>query len=119
MAGQVTFTPTEEDIVAGSRDWFHRALRQPRMKGAIYIAALAGIQDVLGSLNDALVSRHLVEELERFLADVPSLGPTAAARGAGVILGWQAARIAEDMSKVTGVWKAFLKRKTFWPRPIL
>ena len=44
MAGQVTFTPTEEDIVAGSRDWFHRALRQPRMKGAIYIAALAGLQ---------------------------------------------------------------------------
>jgi hypothetical protein len=42
MAGQVTFTPTEADVVAGSRDWFHRALRQPRMKGAIYIAALAG-----------------------------------------------------------------------------
>lgn len=42
MAGSVTFTPTEEDIVAGARDWFLRALRQPRMKGAIYIAALAG-----------------------------------------------------------------------------
>jgi YcxB-like protein len=42
MAGQVTFTPAEEDIVAGSRDWFLRALRQPRMKGAMYIALLAG-----------------------------------------------------------------------------
>jgi len=70
-------------------------------------------------LNDALVSRHLVEELERFLADVPSLGPTAAARGAGVILGWQAARIAEDMGKVAGTWKSFLGRKIFWPRPLL
>ena len=89
----------------------------PRKATGKYIAALAGIQDVLGSLNDALVSRHLVEELERFLADVPSLGPTAAARGAGVILGWQAARIAEDISKVSGVWKGFLKRKAFWPRP--
>lgn len=42
MAGQVTFTPTEADVVAGTRDWFLRALRQPRMKGAIYVAALAG-----------------------------------------------------------------------------
>ena len=42
MAGQVSFTPTEEDIVAGSRDWFRRAVRQPRMKGAVYVAALAG-----------------------------------------------------------------------------
>jgi hypothetical protein len=42
MAGQVTFTATEEDIVAGSRDWFRRALRQPRTKGAFYVATLAG-----------------------------------------------------------------------------
>ena len=89
----------------------------PRKATGKYIAALAAIQDVLGSLNDALVSRHLVEELERYLAAVPSLGPSAAARGAGVILGWQAARIAEDRSKVAGIWKSFLGRKTFWPRP--
>ncbi len=89
----------------------------PRKATGKYIAALAAIQDVLGSLNDALVSRHLVEELERFLANVPSLGPTAAARGAGIILGWQAARIAEDMGKVAGIWKGFLGRKIFWPRP--
>ena len=91
----------------------------PRKATGKYIAALAAIQDALGSLNDALVSRHLVEELERFLADAPSLGPTAAARGAGMILGWQAARIAEDMGKVAGVWKSFLGRKAFWPRPQL
>ena len=42
MAGQVTFIPTEEDIVAGSRDWFRRALVQPRIKGALYVATLAG-----------------------------------------------------------------------------
>ena len=71
---------------------------------------LAAIQDVLGSLNDALVSRHLVEELERYLADSPALGPSGAARGAGIILGWQAARIAEDRAKVTGVWKNFYGR---------
>jgi inorganic triphosphatase YgiF len=89
----------------------------PRKATGKYITALAAIQDVLGSLNDALVSRHLVEELERYLAAVPSLGPSAAARGAGVILGWQAARIAEDRNKVAGIWKNFLGRKIFWPRP--
>ena len=90
----------------------------PRKATGKYITALAAIQDVLGSLNDALVSRHLVEELERFLADVPSLGPSAAARGAGVILGWQAARIAEDLEAGSpAIWKNFLGRKIFWPRP--
>jgi triphosphatase len=89
----------------------------PRKATGKYIAALAAIQEVLGSLNDALVSRHLVEELERFLADVPSLGPTAAARGAGVVLGWQADRIAHDLKRVPSVWKDFLERKAFWPRP--
>ena len=42
MAGQVSFTPTEADIVAGTRDWCRRALRQPRMKGAVYGATFAG-----------------------------------------------------------------------------
>jgi YcxB-like protein len=42
MAGEVTFTPTEEDIVAGSKDWFRRMLMQPRIKGAFYVAILAG-----------------------------------------------------------------------------
>jgi triphosphatase len=89
----------------------------PRKATGRYIAALAEIQDVLGSLNDALVSRHLVEELERFLADAPSVGPAAAARAAGVILGWQGGRIAEDLNRVSAVWKEFTHHKTFWPRP--
>lgn len=42
MAGQVTFTLTEADIVAGSRDWYRRALRHPRTKGAFYVATLVG-----------------------------------------------------------------------------
>ncbi len=88
----------------------------PRKATGRYIAALAEIQDVLGSLNDALVSRHLVEELERFLADAPSVGPAAAARAAGVVLGWQGGRIAEDLNRVSAVWKGFTNQKIFWPR---
>jgi hypothetical protein len=42
MAGQVIFTPLEEDIVAGSRDWFRRAILHPRTRGALYVAAVAG-----------------------------------------------------------------------------
>ena len=40
-----------------------------------------------------------------------------AAQAAGVILGWQGGRIAEDLNRVSTVWKAFTKHKTFWPRP--
>jgi hypothetical protein len=66
MAGNVTFTPTEEDVVVGARDSFHRVLRQPRLKGAIYIAVLAG-----GLLGAAFA--------------LQSGGPSAhALRGAGV-----------------------------------
>ncbi len=89
----------------------------PRKATGRYIAALAAIQDVLGSLNDAIASRLLVEELERTLAEVPSVGPTMAARGAGVVLGWQAVRILDDLDRVPGVWKDFLQRKVFWQRP--
>ena len=42
MAGQITFTPNEADIVAGSKDWFRRMLLQPRIKGGFYVALLAG-----------------------------------------------------------------------------
>lgn len=42
MAGEVTYTPMEEDVIAGSRDWFKRLLRQPRMKGVIYVTVLVG-----------------------------------------------------------------------------
>ena len=42
MSGNVTFTPTEADIVAGSRDWFRRMVRQPRIKGGFYVVILAG-----------------------------------------------------------------------------
>jgi len=45
------------------------------------------------------------------------VGAAAAARAAGVILGWQGGRIAEDLNRVTAVWKEFTQRKAFWPHP--
>ena len=46
-----------------------------------------------------------MEELERFCRCPRSAH--AAARAAGVILGWQGGRIAEDLNRVSAVWKAF------------
>jgi hypothetical protein len=42
MAGEVTFTPTEADVVAGAKDWFRRMLMQPRIKGTFYVSTLVG-----------------------------------------------------------------------------
>jgi inorganic triphosphatase YgiF len=106
-------------LMAKKQRYVSEFLREiyPRRTTARYIAALADIQEVLGSLNDALVSRQLLEELERFLANEPAEGAAGAARAAGMILGWQSRRIAEDLSRFTPVWKQFTHSKIFWPRP--
>jgi len=41
MAGQVSYTPIEADVVAAARDWFRRALLQPRTRLALFGTALA------------------------------------------------------------------------------
>jgi CHAD domain-containing protein len=77
-----------------------------------YQATLTEIQDTLGSLHDAIVSRHLIAELEsRMATSAPALAP----RAVGVVLGWQAARIDADMRRFRRVWERFTDTRPFWP----
>lgn len=86
----------------------------PRKAAKRYHAALVEIQETLGSLNDAVVSRQLIAELERRMAlSAPALAP----RAAGVVLGWQAACINRDLQRVGAVWEDFVAAKPFWPKP--
>ena len=85
--------------------------RRPRKATRRYLEALTGIQDPLGSLNDAIVSRELLSELDRRLAgNAPALGT----RAVGIVLGWQAARIHADLAVFTGEWKDFRELRPFW-----
>jgi inorganic triphosphatase YgiF len=85
----------------------------PRKVVKRYHAALVEIQETLGSLNDAVVSRQLIAALERRLAvSVPALTP----RAVGVVLGWQAACINRDIDRFRAVWDRFHDTKPFWPK---
>lgn len=85
----------------------------PRKAAKRYHAALVEIQETLGSLNDAAVSRQLIAELERRMAaNVPALTP----RAVGIVLGWQAACIDRDVGRFRAVWERFYETGTFWSK---
>ena len=67
-----------------------------------YAARLAGVQEILGALNDAAVGKRL-------LAEVPALD-----HAKGIVLGWQEGRVQFDLEKLGATWQAFRAAKPFW-----
>ena len=86
----------------------------PKRPAARYISTLAGVQDLLGEINDSRVALRLTAELERYMTGVASVGPGVATRSAGIFLGWQAATRAERQDDVRHLWRDFRACKTFW-----
>jgi inorganic triphosphatase YgiF len=87
------------------RDLFPKRGRRP------YLEQLTMIQETLGSLNDAAVGRGLIRQLEERLAE---RAPALAGRAIGLVLGWQAARVAHDLGRIGGVWDGFVELSPFW-----
>ncbi|WP_459851316.1 CYTH and CHAD domain-containing protein [Dongia sp. agr-C8] len=79
-----------------------------------YIASLTAIQDSLGSLNDAFVSRQLLSTLAQRLMVDRGMAAADANLLQGLVLGWQTARIDRDLSGFDEVWKNFAEEKRFW-----
>jgi inorganic triphosphatase YgiF len=79
-----------------------------------YIASLAAIQDSLGSLNDAFVSRQLLSGLAQRLMVDRGMAAADANLLQGLVLGWQTARIDRDLSGFEEVWQGFAAEKRFW-----
>lgn len=77
-----------------------------------YLKSMAAAQDRLGSLNDALVSRSLLAQLEQPLHD--ALGEAETRRLGALLLGWQAASIERDLDHFEDVWRDFRKQKRYW-----
>ncbi len=84
---------------------FFRSLfaRKPALK---YAQRLADMQDCLGSMNDAVVAKRLMDELA---AVDPELGRTEA-----MLTGWHAARIAGDLPRAARVSRRVAKSEPFW-----
>lgn len=79
-----------------------------------YLLHLGAIQDHLGSLNDAVVGRHLLVDLICRLERERGLSPQESSMLQGVVLGWQSRRIAQDLAGFQGTWEAFRAQKKFW-----
>lgn len=77
-------------------------------------ARLVALQDTLGTLNDAVVGHRLIDELEAAGARDPkrALEPYAA----GLVIGWQAARIEADLGRFSQAWQAYRDARPFWRR---
>jgi triphosphatase len=67
-----------------------------------YLARLVKLQDLMGGLNDALVGRQLLEELQ---------GPPAARH---IVGGWIAHEIAECRSRFPSTARTFRRGSGFW-----
>ncbi|HSE79024.1 MAG TPA: CHAD domain-containing protein [Alphaproteobacteria bacterium] len=76
-----------------------------------YLAALAGIQDRLGALNDSLVVRDLLAEVKR---RTPELDRDVFARAGALITGWNSAKVETDLKALPKAWDAFAKIRPFW-----
>ena len=91
-----------------SAEFFRSLFRDKSAKS--YIAALTAVQDCLGTLNDSVGAKQLVSELE----EQHGVEPSVLARGAGIVLGWNACRITADLKQLPAAWERFTEAKTFW-----
>lgn len=75
----------------------------PGPRGEAYRLALAGLQDVLGRLNDASSAAVLAAEVGG-----------AHSPGAALVAGWAAARVVGEERALRRAWKRFRDAKPFW-----
>ncbi len=72
-----------------------------------YIVALKAIQDILGTLNDAIVARALLPQLTKG-------DPSGGARASGLVAGWTAAEVTSARQRFAETWERFVDTKRFW-----
>ncbi len=78
-----------------------------------YIKWLVALQDTLGSLNDAVTGHRLLDEIEAGLSKAKR---GAVAKPVGLVMGWQAAQIDNDLGHFSKTWKSYRAAKPFWGR---
>ncbi|MEX0807782.1 MAG: CHAD domain-containing protein [Dongiaceae bacterium] len=87
----------------------------PRKASKAFLLALSDLQDDLGSINDAVVTEHLMADAEPPL--VAQIGKVRSAQVRALIAGWQAQRVEHDLIRFRKVWNRFRKSPVFWPKP--
>lgn len=85
----------------------------PGRKARTYSRTLAGLQDVLGVLNDSVVARDLLRHAA--IAESAEDG-TWYARVDGLVTGWCAAQGQARLGSLTAQWTAYARGRRFWHR---
>ena len=80
-----------------SIEFFRSFVPKARAKGAL--ESLRELQDCLGSLNDAAVGQRLLEQAGE------GRHKASQARALGLVQGWQASRIEQDLAHLKRAWK--------------
>lgn len=78
-----------------------------------YVKRLVALQDTLGSLNDAVTGHRLLDEIEQGLGKTKRAG---VATPVGIVMGWQAAKIDNDLGRFSKAWKKYRGTKAFWEK---
>lgn len=95
-------------------DFFRQLYRKKRVRA--YVAALAGVQDCLGAINDGAVGRNRVAEAWDRLGGLSRRSPQRA-RAEGAVEGWFAAVEHLELSAFAKAWSRFLDAERFWRKP--
>jgi CHAD domain-containing protein len=93
-------------------DFFGDLFAQKPLKR--YLKRLTGIQDTLGSLNDAVTGQRLLDQLHNRMVKQSADTVVEAANALGIVLGWQAARIEQDLARFPKCWDRLTTTKRFW-----
>ncbi len=83
---------------------FHRKAAQK------YARRFSEMQDCLGSMNDAIVGRRLIDEL----AAENAKSRVVVERASDILKGWFAARIAADIPQAARISRKIARLKPFW-----
>ena len=109
-------------------DFFLSLYRNKRARR--FVKALGALQDRLGSLQDAVVGRDLVAQIDRppFVSSQgrsavsSTRGKTTAFRplshAAAMVVGFQLARIIDDVRRFKDLWSEFADLKGFWRKTV-
>ena len=80
----------------------------PRKAAKSYLNALASLQDALGTLNDEATALQHAAQLCA-MARSPRC-----AEEAGILSGWCAARMSQQLQDLGKIWKAYLRQSPYW-----
>lgn len=78
-----------------------------------YSAAVRDVQDHLGALNDAVVSRGLLDDLAA-RAERARISRHEIAQARALVTGWNAGRIDVGLDDLPRVWAVLADQKRFW-----